>query len=49
MCPITVLQIERDFIEAARRNDVPTMKILEKNVNINARNVVSKLSRKYPH
>ncbi|KAK1142132.1 ankyrin repeat and death domain-containing protein 1A-like isoform X1 [Acipenser oxyrinchus oxyrinchus] len=34
-----LLQIERDFIEAARRNDVPTMKILEKNVNINARNV----------
>ncbi|MBN3277926.1 AKD1B protein, partial [Polyodon spathula] len=34
-----LLQIERDFIEAAKRNDVPTMKILEKNVNINARNV----------
>ncbi|XP_039614352.1 ankyrin repeat and death domain-containing protein 1B isoform X2 [Polypterus senegalus] len=34
-----LLQIERDYMEAAKRNDVATMTLLGKNVNHNAKNV----------
>lgn len=36
----TVLETEKLFIEAAKRNDVETMKTLGKGLNANAKNVV---------
>lgn len=36
----TVLEVEKDFIEAAKRNDVEGMKLRERGVNVNAKNVV---------
>ncbi len=36
----TVLEVEKDFIEAAKSNDVEGMKLLGRGVNVNAKNVV---------
>lgn len=35
-----MLQTEKGYIEAAKRNDVETMKLLGRGVNVNAKNVV---------
>lgn len=35
-----VLETEKEYIEAAKRNDVETMKLLGRAVNVNAKNVV---------
>ena len=35
-----VLDVEKEFMEAAKRNDVETMKTLGKGLNANAKNVV---------
>lgn len=35
-----MLENEKEFIEAAKRNDVETMKLLGRTVNVNAKNVV---------
>lgn len=35
-----MLEAEKQFIEAAKRNDVETMKTLGKGLNANAKNVV---------
>lgn len=39
MCP--VLEAEKVFIEAAKRNDVETMRTIGRGLNANAKNVVS--------
>lgn len=37
---LLVLETEKEYIEAAKRNDVETMKLLGRAVNVNAKNVV---------
>lgn len=44
MCTWAVLESEKYYMEAAKKNDVDTMKLLGKSVNVNAKNVVS-----FPH
>lgn len=44
-CP--VLKGEKQFMEAAKNNDVESMKVVGRGLNVNARNVVCTASHKH--
>ncbi|XP_058631918.1 ankyrin repeat and death domain-containing protein 1B isoform X2 [Onychostoma macrolepis] len=46
-CKEMLLEVEKDFIEAAKRNDVEGMKLLGRGVNVNAKNVNGRTALHY--